>query len=264
VRWKYAALARMALQNAIAYRGAYLAQLAGAAIGALAPLYLLHTIYLGRDVLGGLAWDDARTYVLVGFAVNTLISWYSETQISSKVLDGSVVTDLTRPLDFQSACLAETLGVGLVEGGVALLAMVVLVASSSGLAPPRDGLTAVLFAVSVAASVLIKFGIVFIASLVCFWTSNARGVAWARAAITGILSGAVVPLPLLPEPVRDVVLVLPFQGIVHTPALVYLGRLRGSEAIASIARQIGWAIALWFVGRALFGWAVRRITIHGG
>jgi ABC-2 type transport system permease protein len=69
---------------------------------------------------------------------------------------------------------------------------------------------------------------------------------------------------LLPEPVRDVVLVLPFQGIVHTPALVYLGRLRGSEAIASIARQIGWAIALWFVGRALFGWAVRRITIHGG
>jgi ABC-2 type transport system permease protein len=174
-----------------------------------------------------------------------------------------VALDLVRPLDYQLARFAEALG----YLGVELVTVVVvgetLTLSFGGVAMP-GGIQAVLFGVSLAAVVPLKFGIVYLTGVVCFWTQNYQGVSWARVAVSGILSGALVPLAFYPPWLRWLCEVSPFPSIVSTPALVYLGRAQGGEAVRLIAVQLGWVAVLWCAARLAWHRGLRQITVHGG
>jgi len=85
-----------------------------------------------------------------------------------------------------------------------------------------------------------------------------------RAAVTNLFSGALVPLSFFPGWLKSVALLLPFQGIVHTPASIYLGRIGGMELVHYLGVQLFWVAVLWFVGKRMWHRAVRQVTIHGG
>lgn len=261
---KYLSLARVAMQNSVARRGAFLVNMAAGLIYVVAMFYLWRAIFANRDQLAGYTWEEMKAYLLVAFLANTLLSWYSETRIAGQVLDGSVAMDLLKPLDFQTARLAETIGISVFEGGItALMASSALLLFGGVMLPPSLAMD-VLFLISLAASLLIKFGVVYLSGLLCFWTSSAIGIVWARAAITSLLSGALVPLAFFPRWLEVLALALPFQGIVATPAAIYLGRVQGAAALQLVGLQLVWVVVLWFAGRLLWRWGVRQVTVYGG
>ncbi len=261
---KYRSLARIAMQNSLAHRGAFLVNMSASLIYVAAMFYLWRAIFANQSRVAGYSWEELKAYLLVAFLSSTLLSWYSETRIAGQVLDGSVAMDLLKPLDFQAARLAETLGTSVFEGGVtALMVCLVLVLFRGVIAPP-DIAMAALFLVSLAAGLLIKFGVVYLAGLICFWTSSAIGVIWARAAITSLFSGALVPLAFFPPWLETLALALPFQGIVYTPAAIYLGRVNTLGALRLVALQFIWVLLLWLGGKLLWRWGVRQITVYGG
>ena len=224
---------------------------------------LWRAIYDGRAALAGMNWEQMKAYLLVTFVCNALLSYYSETRISGKILDGSITADLLKPLDFQKARFAETLGSTVVEGGLTAVILVISLAATAGVATP-DPLHAAIFALSLAASLLVKFGIVYIAGLLCFWSTGSLGIVWARTAVTNLFSGALVPLSFFPGWLERLSLALPFQSIVHTPAAIYLEQVDTIGALRLLALQLVWGIALWYAGKLMWSRAVRQITIHGG
>ena len=106
---------------------------------------LWHAIFDGREQLAGLSWEQMKAYLLITFITNALLSWYSETRIANKILDGSVAADLLKPLDFQQARFAETLGSGMVEGGLAAILITVVMIITSGVMVPHTLVTWLLF-----------------------------------------------------------------------------------------------------------------------
>ncbi|GAA0579027.1 hypothetical protein GCM10010172_74890 [Paractinoplanes ferrugineus] len=90
------------------------------------------------------------------------------------------------------------------------------------------------------------------------------GVQWARLAVVNLLSGALIPLAYLPGRLATAAQWSPFAGLTSTPALIFLGRVGGREALVLVAVQLGWVLALWFGARGLWGVAVRRLTVNGG
>lgn len=261
---KYLSLGKISMQNAIAHRSAFIINMTASLIFAAAMFYLWRAIYAGRSNVAGYSWDELKAYLLIAFISNTLLSWYSETRIAGMILDGSVAMDLLKPLDFQKARLAETLGTSIFEGGVSVVMMSIVLVLFAGIRLPASAGASALFVVSMVASLVIKFSVVYLAGLVCFWTSNSLGIVWARAALTSLFSGALVPLPFFPSWLEAIALALPFQGIVHTPASIYLGRATGTDALSLLALQLFWCVALWFAGKGMWRWAVRQVTIHGG
>lgn len=259
----YISIANRSMQNTISYRASYIITFASNAIFFAAMYALWAAIFDGRAELSGLTWEQMKAYLLVTFTANSLLSYYSETRISGKILDGSVAADLLKPLDFQKARLAETLGSTIVEGALTVIVMVIVLALTAGVFMP-DALHGALFLLSLAASLTVKFGIVYMAGLLCFWSTGSLGIVWARTAITNLFSGALVPLAFFPKWLESAALLLPFQSIVHTPAAIYLEQVDGFEALRLIALQIVWGILLWFAGKLMWNWAVRQITIHGG
>jgi ABC-2 type transport system permease protein len=261
---KYYSLGKTSLQNSIAYRSSFITNMCASLFFAISLFYLWKTIYTGKSLIAGYSWDEMKAYLLITFISNTLLSWYSETAISKKILDGSVAMDLLKPLDFQKSRLAETLGTGLFESLIGIVMACIILVLYTGIMTPSSPYIWLLFLISMSASVFIKFGVIYIAGLCCFWTSNPFGIAVARAAITNLFSGALIPLTFFPGWLKNLALSLPFKGIVYTPASLYLGRISGTAALREITIQIFWAVLLWFLGKLVWNSAVKQVTIYGG
>jgi ABC-2 type transport system permease protein len=213
--------------------------------------------------VNGMSWPQMRTYLLVAFACGAVVSLFADFRMAGRIQSGMVSVDLTRPVDYQTARFAETLGGVWIEIGVVVVAWATVIAAFGATDLPGPAQLA-LFAVSIAAVVPLKFLIVYIAGLTCFWTKNYLGVNWARIAVVNLLSGAMVPLSFFPGWLRILVEYLPFAGVASTPALILTGGLDGAAAVRSIGLQIVWALVLWFGARGVWRVAVRQLTIHGG
>lgn len=261
---KYGSLFRASLHTSISYRGNLFINAVSGIVFITALFYLWKAIFANRTELSGFTWEEMKGYLLIVFITNTLLTWYSETAISRKILDGSVAMDLLKPLDFQKARLSETLGTSVIEGGVSIVMAVVVLLIFTGVQPPGSLAGTFMFAASMLMSWLIKFGIIYLAGLCCFWTTSAMGVAWARAAITNLFSGALVPIAMFPGWLETLTSWLPFQGIVFIPASIYLDRVQGMEALRMLGLQLIWVVVLWLIGKWMWKWAVRKVTIHGG
>ncbi|WP_274364068.1 ABC transporter permease [Paenibacillus thermotolerans] len=264
IKKKYVSIAKNTMQHTLAYRSTYFISLLGSFIFIFSMLYLWKAIFSGREQLSGFTWEQMKVYLLITFLTNSLISWYSETKISRKIVSGDVVMDLLKPVDFQKARIAETVGSSLLEGGIAAVMIAVILFFTQGFMLPPSAGSGILFLISLGASLLIKFGIIYLASLTCFWSSNGIGIAWTRAALTNFFSGALVPIPFFPNWLQTIAYGLPFQGIVHIPASIYLGKVTEAQLLQSLALQLFWVIALWTLGIPMWKWAVRQVTIHGG
>lgn len=264
IKKKYISIAKTSMQNTIAYRSSFIINISASLIAIISLFYLWKAIFIGHSELCGYSWEQMKAYLLITFITNTLLSWYSETAISKKILDGSVAMDLLKPLDFQKARLAETVGSSIFESLIGIVMSIILLLIFTGIILPKDLITWLLFIISLFAAILTKFGIIYIAGLFCFWTSNPFGIAWARAAITNFFSGALVPLAFFPIWLKNISMFLPFKGIVYIPASIYLGDIKGSEAVNEVIIQLIWLVGIFALGRLLWRWAVRQVTIYGG
>jgi ABC-2 type transport system permease protein len=175
-----------------------------------------------------------------------------------------VATDLARPIDFQLKRLAEATGPVPFELASAVSIAAVVAFVFGGIALPADPAHLGLFAISAALATLMKFAIVYCVSMTAFWTTGMIGISVGRMAVQNLFSGALIPLVFFPDWLRALAAVLPFQGLVSTPALIYLGQLDGPTTAVMLAIQAVWAVGLFLFGRLLWRSAIKAVTINGG
>ncbi|MDG4772020.1 ABC-2 family transporter protein [Solwaraspora sp. WMMD792] len=258
----YRALARVAARSAVAYPLSFVLGMAGVLLQLLAMLSIWAVLLGSGTSVGGFSWPQMKAYLLIAYVTGSLMS-FGDWEMAARIRDGMVAVDLTRPVDYQRARFAETLGVAVVEVAFALAVCAVVLAVTGPVPVPPPG-QAALFAVSALLVLPLRFTTVYLTALLCFWTQNIFGVSLARGAITNLFSGALVPLTLLPGWLQAIAAVLPFAGMTFTPATIYLGQATGSDAWLLIGIQAVWTVALWWGARLAWRSAVRQLTVHGG
>ncbi len=258
----YRALVRATARAALAYRLNLLLGL-GAVIVQLVALLAVWRVVLAQSSVNGFTWPQMRAYLLVAFAAGTVVSLMGDFRMAFRILDGDVALDLVKPVDYQKARLAEAIGGLWIE--VILIGVVVGVtlAVTGGVDAPA-GPAFALFAVSMLLLVPLKFLIVYVSTLTCFWTQNFIGVQWARLAVVNLFSGALIPLAFLPGWLATVAQWSPFAGLTSTPALIFLGRIGVGDGLTLVAVQLGWVVVLWFGARLVWRAGLRRLTVNGG
>jgi ABC-2 type transport system permease protein len=259
---QYRALARATAKAALTYRLSLLLGL-GAVLVQLVALLAVWRVVLAESSVNGFTWPQMRAYLLVAFAAGTVVSILGDFRMAFRILDGDVALDLVKPIDYQKARFAEAIGGLWIEVILIGLVVGVTLALTGGVdTPAAAGLA--LFTASMLLLVPLKFLIVYVSTLACFWTQNFMGVQWARLAVVNLLSGALIPLVYLPGWLATAAQWSPFAGLTSTPALIFLGRVHGGEALTLVAVQLGWVLVLWFGARGLWRVAVRRLTVNGG
>ena len=256
------ALMTVSFKQALAYKSSWFIGLILAGGGLLVGMALWHHL-LDERSLGGYDWAAMRAYLIIGFLTATLAfgadGWY----IAERILDGMVAIDLTKPVDFQRARAAEFVGnlVSQTPTGIVGVVGAWLLFSPPGPVSPLAGLLTV---VSIVLIIPLAFEIIYISTLVCFWTKRYLGIMWVHEALLGFFSGMVIPLALMPTWLQALSWALPFPHFTTTPTSIYLGRVDTLGALGLIAAEAAWVVGLWLGARLLWRHAVKSVTVHGG
>jgi ABC-2 type transport system permease protein len=133
-----------------------------------------------------------------------------------------------------------------------------------GALPPANLTAMLLFIAGVLLSIILLFFIEFIIGLCSFYTMNYDGVRFAKDALLLILSGALVPLAMFPDGLRQIFAWLPFQYLGSVPVNAYLGVLSVPETLKALGVEVLWIIALYILSVLFYRTAIRKVVVQGG
>ncbi len=263
---RYYALFSANLQQTMAYRFGFFTSFLGEVVKICVMLAVWMAVYRQRSTIAGFDYPMMVTYLLVSQTVNNVYGFKNDAErlISKRILDGSIVFDLLRPVGFVNARLAENAGQTVLQAvfsGLTLLCFKLFLPELSG---PASLVYCLLFAVSMCAGFFIMFSVSAISGLLAFWLMNNWGLRSAKAAIVNFFSGALVPIAMMPGWMQGVMEALPFKNIVYVPTMIYVGQYDIRETFVRIGMQIFWAAVMWLLAKALCGLAIRRVSINGG
>ena len=247
----------------IAYRSNFFISILVTAILFLSSFFLWENIFGENSKLLVYSWEMMKGYLLVAFMCNTLLSWYSESAISKKIVDGSVALDLLKPIDYSLARFFETIGASVFEIFVIAVISAIFVFFMD-ISLPRNPVIWICFGMSIVVSLGIKFCIVYIFSLCTFFTTSYHGIAWSRAAITNLLSGALLPLDFFPVWLASLIEHMPFRFIVYVPAMIFLNQLDAEQIYKVLLEAVIWIIGLALISKLVFKFCIRKVVINGG
>lgn len=263
--WKrYWGFARCSIEMRMAYRMGFFFNWLSSLVGLIVSIFLWRVLFAVQSTVQGYDWNQMILYALIVALLNATLSFGTEMNLSEKILDGSIASDLTKPVDIQHMSFFQALGESVVEGGVSLAVVSVLAVLLTDLSAYLFPARILLFVLSLALAFLLKFCLAYLGGLLCFFTSNGYGVVYLRQVITDIFSGAMLPLSFYPLWFQKVAEVLPFQASVYLPTQVFLGRVEGRDLLTTLLLQAFWVAVLWIGARFCFRLAVRKVTIQGG
>jgi len=256
--------ARLGVSLSLAYRLEIGVQFVSASVVAFLNWSLWSAIFTGRDTVAGRGALDLTTYVVVAWVVTTLYATRVDQELARRYRDGDISIDLVRPWSLIAHHYFRDLG----RAAVVLLVTTIPIAAWTGLLLPlRTPLhpeTWAVFALSLFLAHGIAFGISWLTGVLSFRLKYATGLTHLKSTLVAVLSGALIPLDLYPEPLHQIALWLPFQGMSHTPADLFVERIPSDHVMQALGIQALWVVVLLLAGNLAFHRATRRISIQGG
>ena len=188
------------------------------------------------------------------------------------VRTGDVLYERLRPVDAHTFWYARAVALRTASPLLRAIPMILMTGvlfpliglSEWALSPPAGMSATLLFAGSMALCVALAAAISTILDIVTVATLSDRGVNTVIGPLVIMLSGSLVPLPLLPDWLQPLLAFQPFAGLVDTPFRIYSGHLVGAAALAALARQAAWTLILIALGRLLMTRVMARVQVQGG
>jgi ABC-2 type transport system permease protein len=97
-----------------------------------------------------------------------------------------------------------------------------------------------------------------------FYTTEVWGLGVLIGGLSLFLSGGLVPLAMMPDWLRQVVLAIPFSQALAVPINILTGITPLNEVPRVWLSQLLWVIGLWFASNIIFRISVRKVTVQGG
>jgi len=223
-------------------------------------LAIWRTVLAGRGTVSGMTLGAVLTYTLVAEAFAEQLT--PRTQLGEMLWEGSLAIKFLQPVSMVASLSADMCGRWL--AGLGLFALpLLLCAPLLGVDPRPAGLAqAAAFVLSVALAVSIGLALeIIFAALAVALESAVWLVDRLRMAITALLSGALLPLALLPWGLGNAFGWLPFASMVSTPLKIYTGT---GDAPALLALQAAWSVVLWPLAHWYWNANRERLASHGG
>lgn len=218
------------------------------------------------EIINGFSLPDMFTYIFMCEVARNFTFNDASYEVAHEVREGSIAMNLIRPIHYRLVVLFKVLGewaynVSFV--GIPILVVISLIRNFSyGI--PLNMLSLAGFIVSCILGFFVNFYFNFIFGLLAFFVTNVWGMHMLKGAILNFLSGLLIPISFFPLWAQKILAFMPFNSIIYTPVMIFLGKFKGSEIIYALMIQIIWVIAFGFLGILLWKQAIKRLTILGG
>jgi ABC-2 type transport system permease protein len=254
------------LQGSLFYKKAFLINLFTPLVLLVGQFMLWRSLYDLNETstIGSYDRSGMYTYILVAFAINNLLTWSSENNISREIRSGLIVARCMRPVPFLYQSLAGLTGSMLPQAIVNfVLVLLLFIVYGNHLVLPS--LTAIPLAfLSLLLGILLRMMLVSCFSLLCFFTTSHLGLSWTRTALTEFFSGALIPISLYPGWLKVISYGTPFPHMLQTPISLFLGETTPLPLSVTFGLQIGWIVMFLLLHEVLYAKIRKNLIIAGG
>jgi ABC-type uncharacterized transport system permease subunit len=229
-------------------------------------LYLLKSVweavYEDRERVDEISSHLLLTYLTIAALHRFFLQSEIAYNIQTRVTSGAVAHDLVRPFGFMKQMMAVQ--VGAIVGFLPLLAVFVPAALLVGsLRLPSIG-NLMMYLVSLVLAYVVTILIWIHVGLLTFWMIQVNGIRAMLGIASDFLAGALIPLWFMPDALRIVLQLLPFQATTFLPATIYAGQVSGMDAARQLFLQVCWIAVLTVTSTLTWRRAQRKLVIQGG
>lgn len=260
----YLELSKRSFQRHLTYRSATIAGLITNFFFGILRATIFIALYDQQQTVEGITLQGAITYAALGQALIGFLSMFSWQDIANTVYTGDIASDLLKPMDYFLFWMSRDFGRALVQF---LLRGVILIIGFEivyNLYWPKSMFHFFAIIMSLFLSWVISFSWRFLINLSAFWTPNARGILRLLFVFSWFFSGFLMPLRFFPLWIQKVSYIMPFPHMFNSVIEVYLGTVKGSALLFTLANQFLWGIVLILIGQMVLRIGVKHLMILGG
>ena len=264
----YASLFKIRFINSMQYRAAAFAGLLTQFGWAFMEILAFSAFYRADPAAFPMEFSHTVTYIWLQEAFLVLFGGLiAGSEISDAIESGSISYELVRPMDLYWRWMCQfTSGrmAGVWLRCVPILFVAFIMPAPYRMSLPPNMAAFALFLVSAVLAIGVVAAFSMLVYVTVFYTMSFRGTRLVFGNLSIFLSGAVVPLPFFPQPVRAIAELLPFAAMQNMPFRIYCGNIAGADAALGLLLQAFWLAVLTAAGRRALRGAVGRVVVQGG
>jgi ABC-2 type transport system permease protein len=255
-------LLRVGVAETVAYRAEFLVWILTTTL----PLVMLGlwTKVAEEEPFAGYTAAGFTAYYLSNLIVRNLTGSWVAWQVSEEIRLGAMSMRLLRPLHPMIAFAMSHLAAVPFRSVVALPVAIILLVSSGASALTTEPLQLALLIPSLVLAWLITFTTMFMLGCFAFFMTKSMSLMNLYFLLFSLLSGYLLPIPLLPWWIREPAEVLPFRFMLSAPIELMTRSLSSTEILSLLAGQLAWAVAMMAFALWTFRAGVRRFEAVGG
>ncbi|HEU0164697.1 MAG TPA: ABC-2 family transporter protein, partial [Thermomicrobiales bacterium] len=206
-------------------------------------IYLLTILwkaaYGDRTSVGGVSIDQMLVYLTIANLQLRFLAPQLDQDIEERIREGQIGFDLNRPLSYPFQLVAGA--AGQMVGLIPMIVLALPIAFVFGeLRAPTSVSNGIAYAVSLALAWIVAVELNMVIGLVSFWTLEMTGFRMMYNLVSNFATGALIPLWFMPDLLRIVIQVLPFQSIAYIPVSIYIGNPATGHIWSALLIQVVW------------------------
>ena len=265
---KYLAILRVSFSERMTYRIDFLIGIILRFLPMITTILLWQAIYAGsqKTELAGFKYNEMIAYLLLTNISRMFSSMPGLAGgIAREIREGTIKRYLVQPIDMIGYLVAYRVAHKLTYIITSFIPYFILFFMCRGFFDGfPDALTLAAFAVSLILSFVVGFFFEACVGMVGFWFLEVTSLLYIVMTLNFFISGHMLPLDLLPQPWRGLLMFLPFQYMAYFPAVVFLGKVKGTTLVLHLLGELAWAMIFVVLARVLYRLGLRRYSAFGG
>lgn len=259
----YLARARLEIQSGFQYRVSQYMYMLGMLVEPVIYLVVWTTIAEQQGgAVEGITAGEFAAYYIVWTLVRNMNIVFTPYGWEWRIREGELSAALLRPIHPLHSDVAGFAGWKVVVIVLWLPVAAVLWLVFDPVLDPTL-LEVLVFSVAIWGAYLIRTMFLSALGMITFWTTRVSAIFELAIAAELLLSGRLVPLPLMPDWAQELAYTLPFMWAFFFPIDALVGDLSTAQLFGGLAAQAGWTLALTALTLLVWRFAVRRYSAVG-
>ncbi len=209
----------------------------------------------------------AISYIWLGQAMLGMIPWNGDSEIQDLIRTGNVTYELVRPMNLYNYWFARAFALRTAPTflkSIPLFIIALLLPKEYRMELPPNILSVIGWIITTFGALMISCTITNIINITTLYSISGDGIQRLLSAIVTLFSGMIVPLPLFPDRLKQILSYLPFSGLVDIPARFFTGEIIFNQLPKYFSFQIMWAILLYGIGQWVLNRKLKDLIVQGG
>lgn len=259
----YIEVAKKSFKKNLMYKFNYIVGLLDTILQIFVYVSIWKSLYNGRDSVNGVSFIAVVTSFILSLAISNAFS-INDLAVQNKINDGSIVSDLIRPINFKLYMLFDNVGDILFKLIMNFIPAVIFCAFTIGISTASSIVNFILSILSILLGFFILYNISWLVSLTSFWIINVWSLSTIKNVFVNVLSGIMIPIWFMPSWIKEIIKYTPFDSIYYKPINIYLGKIGIEDIGSAFLSQLFWIIILVIIGEIIWRQAIKKIIVQGG